>query len=182
MRSRKKFNFLNVMVVVLLVLFISAILFPVFAQPKRPWRNSSLSRVKQLTLSALMYAADQDDHLPLAKNWMDAIYPYTKNKTLFVDPVLVEPKPNEFGFAYFRPLSGLDADEISNPQDIPCVFQSQFLHWNAYGTMQHLRKHDDPYEGNCFGFLDGHAKYFPPKKLKFPIEILFKNEKDNKKK
>src|SRR5947209_7161741 len=54
------------------------------------------SNLKQLALATLMYAQDYDDRLPVRRNWSDGIYPYLKNRSVYVCPSASDgaPAPN----------------------------------------------------------------------------------------
>jgi len=65
MKNRKAFTLIELLVVIAIIAILAAILFPVFAQAKAAAKKtSSLSNVKQLSLSNTMYAGDTDDIFP----------------------------------------------------------------------------------------------------------------------
>lgn len=123
------------------------------------WR--SLSNVKQQALALSMYATDFDDRLPPADQWMDASMPYMKTEEIYIDPSLLDPKPGEFGFAFFRPLSGMDTTKISDVEKTPLTFQSKHLSWNASGQLDLLPYRIPQKRGNFASFVDTHAKFMP---------------------
>ncbi len=125
---------LKVCLAVLVLIAISLVLYPVFARPVGHHGESCLTRLKQATLSNLMYAGDFDDHLPpyytfdLPKNWdslspsqrqsahpghllIEALYPYSKNRDIFLCPQDMNPPqlPGAEGipgeFSYMHSLS-----------------------------------------------------------------------------
>lgn len=124
-----------------------------------------------------MYAADHDNHLPLANNWMDATFAYTKNGTLYMDPELKDRKEGEYGFAYYLPVSGIDVGEVSNHAEVPLAFQSIFLHWNAYGFLSSVRMTNG---GANVAFLDGHAKQMKEEWFQTPVQIKFRPPSETK--
>jgi prepilin-type N-terminal cleavage/methylation domain-containing protein len=104
---RKAFTLIELLVVIAIIAILAAILFPVFSRAKlSAKRASSLSNVKQLDLSILLYLNDYDDNYPLTmdgpfanvQNWPAGhipartntwdllIGPYVKSSQLFVDP------------------------------------------------------------------------------------------------
>jgi prepilin-type N-terminal cleavage/methylation domain-containing protein len=103
----KGFTLIELLVVIAIIAILAAILFPVFAQAKAAAKKSaSVSNSKQLTLGAIMYSGDADDTVPAIATWgytsgalvyfggglggyipwSHAIYPYTKNGDICVDP------------------------------------------------------------------------------------------------
>lgn len=105
---------------------------------------------------------------------MDMVSPYVKNSAFFVDLQLDEPKKSEFGFAFYRPVSFLHIEGISNAEEVPLVFQSSDLRWNATGDLSILGNRATRDGGNFVAFVDGHAKYKKPTWPEEPIEIKFK--------
>lgn len=106
----KAFTLIELLVVIAIIAILAAILFPVFAQAKTAAKiTKSLSNVKQLGTSMMIYTADYDDTIPPeygngtdadpnqyhnTDTWVGRIYPYVKNKQIFFDPTLNEsPKP-----------------------------------------------------------------------------------------
>jgi prepilin-type N-terminal cleavage/methylation domain-containing protein len=104
-RSRA-FTLIELLVVIAIIAILAAILFPVFAQAKNAAKKTtSLSNMKQIGLSSMLYVGDYDDVImPLRWfNPMDSLMqtyptsqgfffyplllqPYTKNATLFLCP------------------------------------------------------------------------------------------------
>ena len=94
------FTLIELLVVIAIIAILAAILFPVFASAKMAAKKTaSLSNMKQLELSAQMYATDFDDMFHLIRanvptgdplNWAygseDMLQPYIKNYDLFADP------------------------------------------------------------------------------------------------
>lgn len=64
-QRRQGFTLIELLVVIAIIAILAAILFPVFAQAKTAAKKTvSISNGKQLGLSAIMYADDNDDLLP----------------------------------------------------------------------------------------------------------------------
>lgn len=105
--NRRAFTLIELLVVIAIIAILAAILFPVFAQAKlAAKKTSSLSNVKEVGLSAIMYGADSDDYFVLESNgdnslgtslatqlqantaqtWVLLCQPYTKNLGILVDP------------------------------------------------------------------------------------------------
>ena len=72
---RNAFTLIELLVVIAIIAILAAILFPVFAQAKESAKKvSCLSNTKQVGLSAIMYAADFDDTLPMHDNNGSCLY------------------------------------------------------------------------------------------------------------
>ncbi len=93
---RKAFTLIELLVVIAIIAILAAILFPVFGRAKEAAKKTaSISQMRQLSASVMMYAGDADDFMPPACLrgvnaadtpilWTQIIDPYVKNKDLFV--------------------------------------------------------------------------------------------------
>jgi len=64
-RRTQGFTLIELLVVIAIIAILAAILFPVFAQARAKARQTTcLSNLKQIALACIMYASDNDDHLP----------------------------------------------------------------------------------------------------------------------
>ncbi|HLO98697.1 MAG TPA: prepilin-type N-terminal cleavage/methylation domain-containing protein [Fimbriimonas sp.] len=114
---KKAFTLIELLVVIAIIAILAAILFPVFAQAKVAAKKAqSISNVKQITTSALIYMADVDDIMPITRGnngvvndgaaivyqsdetlttpspvtrsmWANAMTPYIKNRDIWRIPV-----------------------------------------------------------------------------------------------
>ncbi len=105
---RRGFTLIELLVVIAIIAILAAILFPVFARARSKARQASCqSNMKQLALAFMMYCQDYDGNFPAVYNdalgypegriiWADCIYPYVKNRQIFMCPALnrnIDPIP-----------------------------------------------------------------------------------------
>lgn len=92
---RRAFTLIELLVVIAIIAILAAILFPVFAQAKDSAKDTqNLSAHKQIGLSVLMYANDNEDQFPLSMlssatdpidlAWQDNCQPYIKSWDLLI--------------------------------------------------------------------------------------------------
>ena len=101
MRRARGFTLIELLVVIAIIAILAAILFPVFAKAREKARQTScLSNIRQLMTGFLAYNQDYDERWvqtgwQFAAStpdytqtcvWTTAIYPYVKNKQIFVCP------------------------------------------------------------------------------------------------
>jgi prepilin-type N-terminal cleavage/methylation domain-containing protein/prepilin-type processing-associated H-X9-DG protein len=94
-RQRCGFTIIELLVIIAILAILAAILFPIVAQPREPAKVAScLSQHKQLGTGIMMYIEDYDGKFPMTANlsapdktlWTQAIFPYAKNKKVFLCP------------------------------------------------------------------------------------------------
>jgi prepilin-type processing-associated H-X9-DG protein len=125
--------------------------------------TACMSNLKQLSVGMQMYAGDHDDHLPFSASWMDASYPYTKNKSLYRCSAIM--RIDRYGYAMLGKLSGRKTASIAGPSSQPLLFDSTLLGWNARGSLtsfDRMGRHDG-YSNSAY--LDGHVKRIPKGEL-----------------
>lgn len=93
---KRAFTLIELLVVIAIIAILAAVLFPVFAQAKESAkRTQSLSNVKQIGTSMLMYMNDADDTTPItwrnqggtvAVDVYQTLQPYIKNVDIFYSP------------------------------------------------------------------------------------------------
>jgi len=142
-----------------IVIVVAAVLWPVTACAcsKASPRTACLANVKMLGTGMQIYVADYDERLPDRDKWMDSLLPYTKNESLFVDP-LIKKVPGQYGYAFDSHLSGQLQSSIKNRDQQPMIYDSLNLGRNAsdpFTSLPSPGRHDGK---NNIGYLDGHVK------------------------
>ena len=158
-RSFFKFSLKELLVVVVIVGFLSAVLYPLVRSAETsPGRKiACLSNGKQLSLAVMMYSQDYDDHLPLATNWYDATYSYYKNKALVCPE---RPSGHGVGYAMDDRLSARAENNIGAPHATrSLLYESSNLKPNAHDAMSSFAGRHKNKTG-WIGFVDGHVKMF----------------------
>ena len=96
-QRRSGFTLIELLVVIAIIAILAAILFPVFASAKLAAKKAvSISNQKQISLSFILYAGDNDDIMP-QYNWPEAyqaaaeVEPYIKNFQIFKTPASAYP-------------------------------------------------------------------------------------------
>jgi hypothetical protein len=136
---------------VLLGAVVVFLVLPWLASPReRDHRPSCLSNLKQLSLARLMYSEDWDDRFPLHGDWPEALYPYMKNRAIYVCP---QAPDIAVGYAYAPSLSGRPSKSLQEPG-------AAMVFWDGEpgGSLPAFRH----YEGIYVGFADAHAKWLEP--------------------
>ncbi|HWA84457.1 MAG TPA: hypothetical protein VG820_13530 [Fimbriimonadaceae bacterium] len=115
--------------------------------------TSCLSNIKQLALATIMFATDNDDVLKTTSaKWANAIYPYTKNKTILTCP---EDKPGTVSYSFNVRLANVSMAKIKNPA-------TTVLAYEGSGGKLNFR-HDGR---AAVAFADGHAKLITKEQAK----------------
>jgi prepilin-type processing-associated H-X9-DG protein len=136
-----------------------AVIFPVFHRARaKAGSPNCLSNVKQLTLALMMYAGDNDDHLPPAPDWPQRLLPYTKNTQLFVCPNDTHPRkypqpPEAQSYTLSLAANELGLKGVTDQGALGVIFDGTALHGLAEtGAFRHNG-------GANVGYADGHAKW-----------------------
>jgi prepilin-type N-terminal cleavage/methylation domain-containing protein/prepilin-type processing-associated H-X9-DG protein len=91
---RKGFTLIELLVVIAIIAILAAILFPVFERARaKAYAATCLSNLKQLQLSLIMYASDNNQTFPASRygaagipDWANAIYPYVNSQAMYLCP------------------------------------------------------------------------------------------------
>jgi prepilin-type N-terminal cleavage/methylation domain-containing protein len=107
---KRAFTLIELLVVIAIIAILAAILFPVFAQAKTAAKvTSTLSGLKQVAVGLHIYSADFNDVIvhdygtdyTAGDTWVGDIYPYVKNRSIFFDKTVSEPKGDDFPDPFF---------------------------------------------------------------------------------
>ncbi|MDG1833126.1 MAG: GYF domain-containing protein [Verrucomicrobiota bacterium] len=110
----------------------------------------SANNLKHLTVAIHEFHED-NDHLPDAAKWSDALLPYVDNeKQVFISSV----DPDGSSYAFNKNLSGMKLDDLQAVARTVVFFESD-LGWNGAGGIDDAIALDD---GFLIGFADGHVE------------------------
>lgn len=125
---KKAFTLIELLVVIAIIAILAAILFPVFAQAKDAAKKTqSLSNMKQIATSCLLYGPDYDDYYPMSAYILppqapdprpivfsvyDAVMPYMKNLNIYVSPADAEKQD------WKKRLNTLSLTNVPGPQGV----------------------------------------------------------------
>jgi hypothetical protein len=112
-----------------LVAILAAILFPVFQQARMAAsRTASLRNVKTIATGFMLYASQNDDRMPPAVQWQDAMQ-------TFVDPKNFKPPRagDPASYALNQGLGDLRLYEINRADVTPLIFEARLPGPNAIG-------------------------------------------------
>ncbi|MBU0609370.1 MAG: DUF1559 domain-containing protein [Armatimonadetes bacterium] len=189
--TRRGFTLIELLVVIAIIAILAAILFPVFAKAREKARQTScLSNLKQLGLSAQMYAQDYDELLIRANNvvpansyacpdgtlstsvnmlWMYQMYAYCKNAQMFNCPSHSTKWPTNvyasslsYGFND-RYLGGVALGTLVVPSETIMFADSSYylVDWDTSATGDnHTYPNIVHNEGANTVMCDGHAKWY----------------------
>lgn len=143
----------------------AAILFPVFSQAKLAAKKTqALSNVKQLGLAINIYASDNNDRMPIADRWMDAVESYARQERIFRSPEATPEDPTDYGFAFRKEFGQKKMIDYPDAATRAMVFDSTILSRNATSGLETVpnpgRYGTSSTRGNMIGFMDGHAKFY----------------------
>lgn len=173
-------------------------LFDVFSRARENARRATCqSNLRQIGLGLIQYTQDYDEKYPLAAStgkgvdansyvaafgWADAIYPYIKNKQLFVCPSERRPNAEKFSspsfsdywlnrgaagkslVAFASPAQSIslgDGDGGSPASTARYNIASLPPSWKQTPRSP-ARRH---LNGANYGFVDGHVKWYLPEKI-----------------
>jgi prepilin-type processing-associated H-X9-DG protein len=145
--------------VLVLLAFVGALLYPVFASSREARKSVCLSHLKQLATASIIYQADHNELFPLRDSWMDSTFPYRKRDDMLHCPLLQEESKNDgiYGYCFKSELAG--AETPAKPEEEVLIFESINLARNASGALSSMPSPGRHNGGNYRAFADGHAKW-----------------------
>lgn len=159
-------RYLEVGCLVGMAAFAVAVIYPVFARAHaKASQEACKSNVEQLTLSVLLYAADNDQRLPNTLVWASALQPYYRNDQTLVcrgdvrlslfDQIHLDDDngPARLGFISYEMLQG------RSYQKLPPRAQAGHA-IILYEAGRHGLEYRH-FGGMFVGFLDGHQRWYP---------------------
>jgi len=120
-----------------------------------------LSNMKQLCMSAHMYAGDNGDMLP-TEQWQDQLAPYVKNRAIYRCPAA---PGKQIGYVINEAVIGAALQDIKRPGQTVLFFESDPAHDLPFGGLDAVIA-EPRHEGRIVvGFVDGHAQLMTPEEL-----------------
>ena len=142
----------------------AAMLLPALAKAKQRAQSiHCINNEKQIALAVLIYAGDNNDVLPPAINWCDAIQKNMGSPTPFQCPTGDPSQRSHYGFN--ARLGGLDDKKLANPASVVMIFEIDGG-WNVSGGPELLPKSSRHGKAIAVGFADGHVELVPPARLR----------------
>ncbi len=148
--QRRGFTLIELLVVIAIIAILAAILFPVFARARDNARKMQcLSNMRQLGTAITMYSNDYDEFFPeLASGgcwgraaianslWTRQIYPYVKNKEVYLCPNAVTPTndPGRTGMRFDSSVPVPEDTEV-NPRNV-CAALPDNQRWHIDRRLQ----------------------------------------------
>jgi prepilin-type N-terminal cleavage/methylation domain-containing protein len=124
-RCKRGFTLIELLVVIAIIAVLAAILFPVFAKVKaKANQTSCLSNMKQMTLSLIMFAEDNQGEWAGAE-WAQDIDEYVGNRKIFTCPA-DENGEGHVSYSYSALLvepdgTGVRTSALVNPAEVGCL-------------------------------------------------------------
>ncbi len=176
-RSRVGVAFWEVLVVLAIIVFVTAILFPVFQKVNtRSTHTSCQSNEKQLGLGILQYEQDFDLNFPpgltpTGKGWAGQIYPYVKYIGAYHCPD--DPATGQFvSYTANQNLLKQNLAQLSNPAATVALYETTTLHCDpataetvsgvGAAAPQNSTRHDLQTYALNFLAADGHVQRLLP--------------------
>ncbi len=109
------------------VLWMGAKFWP---ERRRTQPVSSVSNLKQSSISLHIYAQDSDGRFPEVQGWMDAALEYSGSRDVFRDLEAGKLRPDEYGLAFYKDLDLVEMTALENAPQVPSSSSPE----SAFGT------------------------------------------------
>lgn len=146
-KPRHKLTFGQAIACAMITVVVGVVIFPVIGKAK-DGRSPDFYRMRSISKAQEIYLQDHDMRLQAAGLWMDALYPYVKTTTTFIDwqahlgkdegPAFDDRKSGQYGYSFFHPVSLKALSEFEFPERQIMIFQSSDLRWNANGLLDSI--------------------------------------------
>ena len=182
-RSRIGVTIVQVAVVLAIVGFVAAVIFPVFQKVREGSHTSCQSNLKQLGLAMTQYSQDADENFPPGANaagngWAGEVYPFVKITGVYHCPNDVQSGPF-ISYAENRNIAKRTLENVPTPAATVALYEATTLNCDpttaetvsatGLSAPQDSRRHDGGGPETAFGlnFLaaDGHVKFLTPEKV-----------------
>jgi prepilin-type processing-associated H-X9-DG protein len=148
-------------IALLMLPIMAGMALPAFAKAKNKAQSiRCINNVKQLSLAVRIYANDNNERYPAAKQWCDNITPFVGGSTEVFNCPLHQGQ--RCSYAFNQKLDGKKENEV-DPSTV-MIFESD-LGWNADGDQDALITR--PRHGQyTIGFADGHVEQVSASRLR----------------
>ena len=98
---------------------LAAILLPVFGRARdKAQQTACMSNLKQIGVALHIYATENDDSLPPADSWREALEPYLQAEEVYMCPSTGEQ------YVFNEALGGQNIEAIGNPTEVPMAWDA----------------------------------------------------------
>lgn len=158
--TQHQLNWVNGLAGLAVVGVVAFILWPVFPDGHHTSvKTACLSNLKQTSLATVMYSGDYNDRLPPPARWMDSIFPYIRNETIYRCPSMHGGYFGYgYGYAYNAEIAGANQAKIPHQDTVVLFFESNDLERSACSTIKTLASPPRHNGTNNIVYLDGHGK------------------------
>lgn len=175
--------FPQIIAVLAIILFVAAVLFPVFQrvpENRRDTRTGCASNLNQLGLALTQYTQDADEVLPAGINssgngWAGALYPFAKNIYVYRCPDDKQ-QGSYISYGENRNIVKASVNDLPNPFATVALYEFTTLNCDpstpetnsatGLSASQDSKRHDGSLFHSTYSLnflaVDGHVKYLKP--------------------
>ena len=177
----------QIAVVLCIVAFMVAVLYPVYRpSPQRLRQSGCQSNMKQIALAMIQYEQDADEKFtpgvnPAGNGWAGQLYTFIKSKYVYRCPADGQDDPF-ISYAENRNISGLPFGKLAKPAATVAAYEFTTLNCDpstpetvsATGTSapQDSARHDPSAFGLNFLMIDGHVKWLLPAQVSGGVDAV----------
>lgn len=145
----------KILTITLLIIILIALFWPVnTGRPASP-KTIAVSNAKQIAIGLILYASDNDDHLPQPNQWQTEVKGYIKNEDILKSTrVTTDNKPTQL--AMNSAISGKALSSVRNPSTSVLVFLSALQGSNPHGGQGDIVQTKENY--TIIAFADSSAR------------------------